>query len=142
MASLRAEIEKKKKMGVDTSEAESAYNTLLSENQKYVDDLLNNAIEWKSSGQDMAAVVDELSKALGKSPEEIKKMIELQEKSKNKAKEQAEAVKSLGQAWSEARAGTSKAIIENTTELAALIAKGKNLTEEEKQRNVSSVRFV
>jgi hypothetical protein len=87
MASLRAEIEKKKKMGVDTTEAESAYNTLLNENQKYVDDLLNNAVEWKSSGQDMTAVVEQLSKALGKSPEEIKKMIEGLEKSKAKQKE-------------------------------------------------------
>lgn len=139
MASLRAEIEKKKKMGVDTTEAESAYNTLLSENQKYVDDLLNNAVDWKSSGQDMTAVVDELAKVLHKSPEEIQKMIELQEKSKNKAKEQAEAVKSLGQAWAETRAGTSKAINENTTELAALIAKGKSLTEEERQRKAELI---
>ena len=94
MESLRAEIEKKKKMGIDTTESESAYNSLLNENQKYVDELLNNAVEWKTSGQDMTAVVEELSKALGKSPEEIKKMIDGLEKSKSKQKElNAEAEK-------------------------------------------------
>ena len=134
---LAQEIERKKAVGADTSELEKAYEKLNQENNNSINDLVKNAAQWELSGGKMNGVVEELAKRFGKSPEEVKRLIEGQKTSIQKANEQANAVDGIAGAWGKVKEAQKKEQNELIGTAEALIAKrkrGEKLNEEEQKQ--------
>lgn len=135
MEELRKEIETKKKAGVDTSELEKSFYKLQGENNKFQKGLLENSAKFANAGADMNSIADKIAKSLGKSPDEVKKLIEQQRVAISTAKEQARATENIGEAWANARKENSSALDANIQEYAALSRKANKTADEVKRMN-------
>ena len=140
MKELSKTIEEQKSMGIDTSETETAYKKLQAQNQNYIDDLLENAVKWEETGQSMDAVAEELAKTLGKSPDEIKKMIEGFKSAKNAAGGVASASETIAAKLKDAQAATNKNLNDAVSALAGNIAGYGELSKEERDLEIQRGR--
>ena len=119
IADLQKQIETAKASG-DTEGAaklEKQYNTLISKNKAYQNDLIQNAVKWKNSGHSMEQTAEMFAKSLAKSPEEVKKLILQQEKSINKIKEQTQLNERLNKSFKDVSSGDQKNLDANVEKL-------------------------
>ena len=117
---LQKQIETAKASG-DTEGAaklEKQYDTLISKNKAYQNDLIQNAVKWKNSGHSMEQTAEMFAKSLAKSPEEVKKLILQQEKSINKIKEQTQLNERLNKSFKDVSSGDKTLLDTNIEKLA------------------------
>ncbi len=107
------------------------------------DNIIATGVELKQNGLDTEEMYEQLAKSLGKSPEEVKKLVAEQEKSIKATKEQTGEVKTLGQQWDEARKQASEAMAKNTSEYVAIIEKRREiLKKSEKDRTEADKNYL
>lgn len=108
MNRLKAERDQLASQGLDTSKIDQQINALGAKNQAFTNEVLNNIIKWESQGQDTTEVYDQVAKSLGKSPEEVKKLVEQQKISIQQADKEVSSVEKLAEAWGKATAASQK----------------------------------
>ncbi len=86
----------------------------------------------KDSGMQTGQIIDFLAKKYNATKEEIKGIIDAQERSKQETIEQTASVESLAAAWNKVKADAKKSLDENAGAMAELLSKGKeNWTQED-----------
>ncbi len=120
MNRLKAERDKLASQGLDTSKIDQQINALGAKNQAFTNEVLNNIIKWESQGQDTTEVYDQVAKSLGKSPEEVKKLVEQQKLSIQQADKETSSVEKLAEAWGKATAAAQKNVSDGEAALAEM----------------------
>jgi len=120
MEKLQAQISEKTKLGVDTSDLETQYKKLKSENDSYTKDVVGIAEKWIGAGLSSEEMLKKVADATGLSVEESAKLVKNMQDTKTAVEDTEEAVKSLGDQFSEDLSGKSAEFKNNLSELTGL----------------------
>lgn len=101
MEELHREINRKSKMGADTTELENQYKNLKSENDKYINDVASMGAEWINAGLSSEEMMKKVVDATGLSVDEAEKLVNNMLEAKKAVEDTESAVKSLGDVFSE-----------------------------------------
>lgn len=144
IAKKQEEINKAKAQGLDTKELEAEYNTLITQTNSVSENLINTIAKAKLQGADTEEQFNKLAKSLGKSPIEVKKIIDKQIESINKAKEQVKSVDELAGAWDNAKKSVDEGIKSQTSALGELskTLKDPKLSKEERQSSLNQYKDI
>lgn len=96
MAKLKVERDKLASQGLDTSKIDAQINELGAKNQAFLTDVTKNIMKYEEKGLDTTGVYEKMAKTLGKSPAEVKKLVEAQKKSIGKQQELNKEAAKLG----------------------------------------------
>lgn len=109
MAKLKIERDKLASQGLDTSKIDAQINDLGAKNQAFLTDVTKNIMKYEEKGLDTTGVYEKMAKTLGKSPAEVKKLVEAQKKSIGKQQELNKEAAKLGDYFNNAaNAASSK----------------------------------
>ncbi len=120
MDKLQEQISQKVRMGLDTSELESQYQKLKSENDSYTKDVVGIAAKWINSGLESEEMLKKVADSTGLSVDEAEKLVNNMKDAKDTIEDTEEAVKSLGDVFNEDLANAGDKFKSQLTELTAL----------------------
>ncbi|MFA7327142.1 MAG: phage tail tape measure protein [Candidatus Kapaibacterium sp.] len=117
---LKAEISDKKKLGVDTSEAEAQFKKLSEQNKASIGEVVEATAKLASQGEVSNEVYEELGEKFGLSGEEMKKMVESAKGLTSELEDTITRIDSLGAAFKGALDGAKKAQSDGVSALSEL----------------------
>lgn len=117
--SLQKQISEKVKLGADSSDLRKEYQALSSENDAYINDIGNMAIQWKNAGLSTEQIMQNIAESTGKPINEVEDLIVQIEKTTEALKETEEAAKTMGEAFTEELNAAKNEFENNLPELAA-----------------------
>jgi TP901 family phage tail tape measure protein len=120
MEKLQEQISQKVRMGADTSELEVQYDKLKKENDSYTKDVVGIAEKWISAGLSSEEMLEKVAVATGLSVDESAKLVKNMQDTKTAVEDTEDAVKSLGEQFSEELSGKSEEFKNQQIELFAL----------------------
>ncbi len=123
MNRLKTERDKLASQGLDTSKIDTDINALGAKNQKIITDMTKDIIKWEEKGLDSTEIYNEMAKTLGKSPEEVKKLIEKQKETILKQKEMNKEATKLADIFGEAQKKSQDQFNQALNESKSLILK-------------------
>ncbi len=130
--------------GQDTSELEKQFNTLTQKAEQSKNSIVSSMGKAKEGGIDVTKVYGDVSKSIGVSKDEVAKMTDAQNKSKDLTKEQKTETEDLAAAWSNVKSQLDDTInkqVSTLSEMRRQRAEGK-LTKEQKAESLAKEKEI